>query len=61
MKGNIDVLTNYEAKVDNDSFPVDNFVIYGFSTPYQLDCNINDGGIMFQVREDIPSTCFPWT
>lgn len=46
MKGNIDVLTNYEAKIDNDSFPVDNFVIYGFSTPYQLDRDISDGGIM---------------
>ena len=61
MKGNIDVLTNYEAKVDNDSFPVDNFVISGFSTPYQLDRDINDGGIMLQVREDIPSTCFSRT
>ena len=43
-----------ETKIDN-SFPVGNFVIDGFSTPYRLDCHSNGGGIMLYVREDIPS------
>ena len=43
-----------ETKID-DSFPVGNFVIDGFSTPYQLDRDSNGGGIMLYVREDIPS------
>ena len=43
-----------ETKID-DSFPVDNFVIDGFSTPYRLYRDSNGGGIMVYVREDIPS------
>ena len=53
-KGNIDVLMVSETKIDG-SFPVDNFVIDGFSTPYRLDRGSNGGGIMLYVREDIPS------
>ena len=45
VKGNIDVLMVSETKID-DSFPVGNFVIDGFSTPYQLDRDSNDGGIV---------------
>ena len=54
VKGNIDVVMVSEAKID-DSFPVGNFVIYGFSTPYRLDRDRNGGGIMLYVKEDIPS------
>ena len=54
VKGNIDVLMVSETKIDN-SFPVGNFVIDGFSTPYRLDRDSNGGGIMLYVREDIPS------
>ena len=54
VKGNIDVLMVSETKID-DSFPVGNFVIDGFSTPYRLDRDSNGGGIMLYVREDIPS------
>ena len=54
VKGNIDVLMGSETKIDN-TFPVGNFVIDGFSTPYRLDRDSNDGGIMLYVREDIPS------
>ena len=43
-----------ETKID-DTFPVGNFVIDGFSTPYRLDRDNNGGGIMLYVREDIPS------
>ena len=54
VKGNIDVLMVSETKID-DTFPVGNFVIDGFSTPYRLDRDSNGGGIMLYVREDIPS------
>ena len=43
-----------KTKIEN-SFPVGNFVIDGFSTPYRLDRDNNGGGIMLYVREDIPS------
>ena len=43
-----------ETKIDN-RFLAGNFVIDGFSIPYRLDRDSNDGGIMLHVREDIPS------
>ena len=54
IKGNIDVLLVSETKID-DSFPIGNFLIDGFSTPYRLDRNSNGGGLMLLVREDISS------
>ena len=39
----------------NNSFPVSNFVIGWFSTPYQLDRDSKGCGILLNVREDIPS------
>ena len=53
VKGNIDILMVSKTKID-DSLPVGNFVIDGFSTPYRLDRGSNGGGIMLYVREDIP-------
>ena len=55
IKGNIDVLLISEIKID-DSFPNGNFLIDGFSMPYRLDRNSNDGRLMLFVREDIPSS-----
>ena len=43
-----------ETKID-DSFPVGQFLIEGFCTPYRLDRNLKSGGILLYVREDIPS------
>ena len=43
-----------ETKID-DSFPVGQFLIEGFCTPYRLDRNLKGGGILLYVREDIPS------
>ena len=43
-----------ETKI-NDSFPIANFLIDGFSQPYRIDRNSSGGGIMLYVREDIPS------
>ena len=54
IKGNIDVLLVSETKID-DSFPIGNFLIDGFSTPYRLDWNLNGGGLMLFVIEDTPS------
>ena len=54
IKGNIDVLLVSETKID-DSFPIGNFLIDGFSTPYRLDRNSNGGGLMLFVREDVSS------
>ena len=54
VKGNIDVLMVPETNIDN-SFPVGNLVIYGFSTPYRLDRDSNGGSIMLYIREDTSS------
>ena len=42
-----------ETKID-DSFPIANFLIDGFSQPSRLDRNFSGGGIMLYLREDIP-------
>ena len=49
-----DILLISETKLDS-SFPVNQFLIDGFSPPYRLDRNANGGGIMLYIREDIPS------
>ena len=49
-----------KTKIHN-SFLVGNFVIDGFSTLYRLDHDINGGGIMLYVEEDIPLICLPYT
>ena len=54
VKGTVDVLMISETKID-DSFPIANFLIDGFSQPYRIDRNSSGGGIMLYVREDIPS------
>ena len=54
IEGNADVLMISETKID-DSFPVGQFLIEGFCTPYRLDRNSKGGGILLYVREDIPS------
>ena len=42
VKGNIYILLIWETKID-DSFPVGQFIIDGFSPPYRLDHNCHDG------------------
>ena len=53
-QGIFDILIINETKLDA-SFPVNQFFINGFSTPYRLDRNRNGGGIIIYVREDITS------
>ena len=43
-----------ETKLD-ESFPISQFFINGFSSPHRLDRNCNGGGTLLYVREDIPS------
>ena len=54
VKGTVDVLMISETKID-DSFPIANFLIDGFSQPYRIDRNPSGSGIMLYVREDIRS------
>ena len=43
-----------ETKID-DSFPKGQFLIKGFGDPFRIETNVNRGGILFYVREDIPA------
>ena len=58
VTGNIDVLMVSETKLDN-SFPVSQFLIDGYTPPFRLDRDNNGGGIMLFVREDIPRKLLP--
>ena len=54
VKDNVDILLISETKIDS-SFPAAQFNMNGFTT-YRRDRNINGGGIILYVREDIPSS-----
>ena len=54
VKGSKDILMVSETKLE-DSFPKAQFLIRGFHSPFRFDRNINGGGIMLYVREDIPT------
>ena len=54
VRGNIDILLVTEIKLDS-SFRSAQFQMHGYTTPYRLDRNANDGGLLLYVREDIPS------
>ena len=54
IMGNIDVLVITETKLD-ETFSTSSFLIDGFSKPYRRDRNVNGGGVLIYVREDIPS------
>ena len=51
---NIDILLLSETKLD-DSFPSAQFLIKGFSAPYRFHRYSKGGGLLFHIREDIPS------
>ena len=54
VKDNVDILLISETKIDS-SFPTAQFNMNGFTT-YRRDRNINGGGIILFVREDIASS-----
>ena len=53
IKDRIDIFLVSETKIDK-SFPVGQFLIDGYSTPFRLDRNQRGGGLLLYVREDIP-------
>lgn len=55
IRNYIDILIITESKIDA-SFPGQQSFIDGFSMPFRLDRNINGGGVLAYVRDDIPCT-----
>ena len=53
LKENIDIFVFSETKID-ESFPINQFNIDGFSIPIRLDRNDEGGGIIIYIRSDIP-------
>ena len=53
--GNVDVFIIPETKTD-ESFPVGNFLIESFSSPYRVDRVSAVGNILLYVMEDISSS-----
>ena len=53
VSNNIDVLLISGTKIDN-TFPVSQFCVPGYSVPFRLDRTGNGGGIMLYVKEHIP-------
>ena len=47
-----------ETKLD-DTFPLGQFLINGYSAPYRLDRNSFGGGLMLYIREGIPYKTLP--
>ena len=43
-----------ETKID-ESFPTNQFIITGFTSPYCFDRTKDEGGILVYIREDISS------
>ena len=54
IDNNIDIFLISETKLD-DSFPSAQFLIKGFSALYRFDRNSKGVGLLFYIREDIPS------
>ena len=52
--GMSDISIITETKLD-DTYPISQFHIDGYSMPYRLDRNRNDGGVIIYVRDDIQS------
>ncbi len=48
IKDNVDILLVSETKID-DTFPLDQFLIEGYSKPIRLDRNSHGGGIIFFI------------
>ena len=43
-----------ETRID-DTFPLAQFCVEGYSIPYRLDRTCKGGGLLLYVRDDIPS------
>ena len=58
VTGNFDILMLSETKLGN-SFPMSQFLIYGYTPPFRIDPHNNEGGVMLFVRDDIPCKLLP--
>ena len=54
IDNNVEIFLISETKL-YDSFPSVQFLNKGFSAPYRFDRNSKNGGMLFYIREDIPS------
>ena len=54
MSGNVNLLVLSERKID-DRFLKGQFLIKGFGDPFRIDRNVNEGGVLFYARENIPA------
>ena len=54
VKDKVDIIMISEAKID-DTFPQNQFLMEGYSTPFTLDRNAQGGGIIIYIRDGIPS------
>ena len=54
FKQKIDILLVSETKID-DTFPLAQFCVEGYSTPYRLYRTCKGGSLLLYVRDDIPS------
>ena len=54
LKNKVDVLAIAETKLD-ESFPLNQFLIEGYTNPYRLDVNGRSGGLLVYVNENIHS------
>ena len=46
-----------ETKI-HDSFSIGQLLIKGFGDPFRIERNVNEGWILFYVREDIPASFY---
>ena len=53
VKDKVDILLVSETKLD-DTFPLNQFTIDGYSEPIRLDRNCHGGGLIFFTRDDLP-------
>ena len=53
IQGKIDIMVIVETKLNNP-YPISQFHIEGYATPFRRDRNKYGGGILINVREDIP-------
>ena len=54
----IDIQLISETKLD-DTLPLCQFILEGFTPPYRLHITESGGGLMLFIREDIPSKLLP--
>ena len=54
VSSNLDILLISETKL-NESFPVNQFIAFGYSVPYRLDRISKGGGLLLYIKETIPS------